>query len=81
MPREVTDEEGTVWNCVRAYAGLNTDGDEKVEEAAKVECAEDLVQVVATPGGGARTVRLDLKSDCEDTLSDEEILDKIREKQ
>jgi hypothetical protein len=80
MPREIRDEEGTVWNCVQAYAGLNGDNEEKAE-AASVEGAEDLVQVIATPSGGAQTIRLELKSDWEESLSDEEILDKIREKQ
>lgn len=78
MPRDVTDEEGTVWNCVQAYAGLNGDAGEKAEAA--VAGGGDLVRVVATPSGGAQTIRLELKNDWETSASDEEILDKIKEK-
>ena len=75
MPREVTDGEGVTWACVQAYGGL-TEGDEN-EEAARVEGAGDLFHVVCTPSGGAQTVRLELKSGWEESLSDEELLKKI----
>jgi hypothetical protein len=80
MSREVTDREGTTWNCVQAYAELAKIDEDKAQEAARVKGKEDLVEVVATPSGGAQTVRLELKSDWEEKASDEEILDKLKER-
>lgn len=76
MPKEINDNNGTIWTLVEAYAGLKGDGEEK-SDAARVEGAPDLVHVVATPSGGAQTVRLQLKSDWEETASDEELLGEI----
>lgn len=73
--REVTDEEGTRWSCVQAYAGLG-EGAEG-EEHARVEGAEELFEVVCTPGGGAQTVRLQLAAAWESDYSDEELLREI----
>jgi hypothetical protein len=79
MAREITDKEGIVWSCIQAYAGLSQDGDEKNDDAARVEGKEDLVYVVCTPTGGAQTVRLELKTDWEDSVSDEDLSAKIEE--
>ena len=46
-PREVTDDEGTSWSCVQAFAGLS-DGDaaqEAAERAAQVRRLRDLAGV------------------------------------
>ena len=75
MPREVTDGDGVTWACVQAYGGLS--GGEENEEAARVEGAGDLFQVVCTPGGGAQTVRLELEGGWEESLSADELLKKI----
>ena len=75
MPREVTDGEGVTWTCVQAYGGLKEGVGN--EEAARVEGAGDLFQVVCTPSGGAQTVRLELEGGWEEGLSDEELLEKI----
>ncbi len=75
MAREVTDEEGVKWSCVQAYGGL-TRGDEN-EEAARVEGEDDLLHVVCTPSGGARTVRLQLRGGWEEEYADEELLREI----
>lgn len=75
MPREVTDGGGVTWACVQAYGGLKDGGEN--EEAARVEGAGDLFQVVCTPSGGAQTVRLELEGGWEESLSDEELLEKI----
>ena len=75
MPREVTDGEGVKWACVQAYGGLSEG--EANEEAARVEGAGDLFQVVCTPSGGAQTVRLELEGGWEESLSDEELLQRI----
>lgn len=79
MPREINDN-GTTWTLAQAYAGLEENSKE-ASDAARVEGAEDLVHVVATPSGGAQTVRLQLKTDWEESLSDEEILKKIKTQQ
>ncbi len=76
MPREIQDGEGTTWSCIQAYAGLSNNSEKR--EAARVEGKADLVEVVCTPSGGAQTVRLQLASDWEDKLSDEELLSEIK---
>ncbi len=76
MPREVQDSENVIWSCVEAYAGLKQKNEEK-SAAAKVEGANDLVYVVCTPSGGEQTLRLQLKSDWEESLSDEDLLREI----
>ncbi len=73
MAREVTDGEGTTWSCVEAYAGLSEEGK---SDAAKVEGA-DRYRVVCTPGGGARSVELELPAGWEEALSDEELVAEI----
>lgn len=77
MPREIQDSENTTWSCVEVYAGLKTESDDKPNEAAKVAGEKDKVYVVATPSGGAQTVRLQLASDWENVLSDEDLLREI----
>lgn len=79
MPREISDKEGTSWTLIEAYAGLKQDGEEK-SDAAQVEGASDRVHVVATPSGGAQTVRLQLASDWEERASDEQLLEEIESK-
>ena len=79
MPREISDDE-TIWSLAQAYAGLKEDGEESVD-AEQVEGTQDLVYVVATPQGGSQTVRLQLKSDWEESLSDEELLEEIKAQQ
>lgn len=76
MPREIQDSEGTTWSCIQAYAGLSNDAEKR--DAARVEDAPHLVEVVCTPSGGAQTVRLQLQSDWENNLSDEELLSEIK---
>ncbi|HEX8197398.1 MAG TPA: hypothetical protein VF571_14485 [Pyrinomonadaceae bacterium] len=76
MPREIQDGEGTTWSCIQAYAGLSNNSEKR--EAARVEGAPDLVEIVCTPSGGAQTVRLKLASDWESKLSDEELLSEIK---
>ena len=80
MAREVTDEEGTVWTAVQAFAGL--DGDEAPDpektEAARVKGAPDRVHVVCTPSGGARSVRVQLPLGWKEDATDGEIAAAIR---
>lgn len=75
MPREVTDREGTTWACVEAYAGLAEGGEGK--NPAPTDRGDGLLEVVCTPSGGARTVRLGLAREWESKLSDEELLREI----
>lgn len=73
MPREVTDGEGTTWNCVEAYAGLSEEGK---SDAARVE-GTDRYRVVCTPSGGAQSVNLELAGGWDEVMSDEELLREI----
>lgn len=78
MPREINDN-GTSWSVAQAYAGLKENSEsDAAADAAKVEGDENLVHVIATPSGGAQTVRLQLKTDWEKSLTDEELLEKIK---
>lgn len=79
--REVQDSENTVWSCVEAYAGLKTETDDEVNQAALVKGTDDKLHVVATPSGGAQTVRLELPLNWETEISDEQLLDEIRKQQ
>lgn len=76
MPREITDGDGITWSCIQAFAGLGNDREKA--DAARVEGSPDQVHVVCTPSGGAKSVRLELPSDWESRLSDDELLDAIR---
>ncbi len=79
--KEIQDSENTTWSCVEAYAGLKTDSDDAPNEAARVKGADDKVYVVATPSGGAQTVRLELPTNWENEFSDEQLLDEIKKQQ
>jgi hypothetical protein len=72
MPREVTDGEGIAWSCIQVFAGLGNDPEKA--EAARVEGSMNRVHVVCTPSGGAKSVRLELPDDWEESLSDEALL-------
>lgn len=76
MTREITDE-GITWSCVQAYTGLSDD--EKLKAAAQANEKRDTYWVVCTPTGGAKSVRLELNNDWENSLSDEELLHKIKQ--
>ena len=77
--REVTDTHHTTWTCVQAYAGLEGKVAEKAAKLAETD--EGLVPVVCTPSGGAQTVRVELKSNWYDDLSDDELQKAIAEAQ
>ena len=73
MPRDVTDDEQTTWSFVQAFAGL---GDSAAAQAAaeRVAEADGKVAVVATPSGGAQSVRLELDPDWESAMDDGALL-------
>lgn len=75
MPREVNGEDGIVWSCVEAYAGLSDEGGS--EAAERVTSGDGKLTVVCTPGGGAKTVRLELPAGWEESLGDEQLLREI----
>jgi hypothetical protein len=79
MPREVTDSEGVTWTCIQAFAGLGSDPGK--DEAARVEGEDDLYEVVCTPDGGARSVRVQLPGQWETGISDEALAALIRKNQ
>lgn len=70
--REVIDQEGTTWTCVQAYAGLNGKNGEKATQLS--ETSDHKVPVVCTPSGGAQSVRLELRQDWLEQLSDNKLL-------
>jgi hypothetical protein len=76
MPREVTDPEGITWTCIQAFAGLGSDPEKA--EAARVEGEGDLYDVVCTPDGGARSVRVQLPGQWETSVPDEALAALIR---
>ena len=76
MTREVTDGDGTAWNCVQAFAGLG-DGAAKARAEALADRAKDAggrVHVVCTPSGGARSVRVELPEAWEDEVANNQLL-------
>lgn len=78
MPRDVTDDEGTTWTAAQAFAGLGGEDDPEKADAARVKGDPDRVHVVCTPGGGARSVRVQLPLGWEETAGDAEIVAAIR---
>ncbi|MFP2907258.1 hypothetical protein ACLESD_19860 [Pyxidicoccus sp. 3LFB2] len=81
MPREVKDGEGITWSCIQAFSGLGGAEEKEKAEAAKVDGARNRYHVVCTPSGGAKSVRVELPGDWEKNLSDEQLLQAIREQQ
>lgn len=75
--REVTDADGTVWTCAQAFAGLGEQSAAAQAAAAKLAGGEGQVAVVATPRGGAQTVRLSLPADWHEALGDAALVDAI----
>ena len=75
MPREINGEDGIVWSCVGAYAGLSDEGGG--EAADRAAAGDEMRTVVCTPSGGAKTVRLELPADWEESLDDERLLREI----
>lgn len=73
MEREVTDDQNTAWSCVQAFAGLggSAEADAAAERAAE---GDGRVAVVATPRGGAQSVRLELPRGWHASMSDEELV-------
>jgi hypothetical protein len=78
MAREVTDDEGIVWTCTQAYAGLGEDA--RMEAAAAAEGAPGKYRVVCTPSGGAQSVELELPGDWEKAVADGDLLAGIQDK-
>jgi hypothetical protein len=76
LQREISDEEGITWTCVQAFAGLGEDAEKA--EAARVEGSSDRYHVVCTPSGGAKSIRLRLPGDWDESFTDEQLLDAIR---
>ncbi|MBD2463708.1 hypothetical protein H6G89_22155 [Oscillatoria sp. FACHB-1407] len=75
MQREITHSDGTTWTCVQAFTGLSDQTEH--QDAAKVKGQEDTYWVVCTPSGGAKSVRLKLSGDWQNTYSDEALLHEI----
>ena len=69
MEREVQDADGVTWKCVQAFAGLSDAAAAK--DAARTDGGR--LQVVCTPSGGARSVRVELPERWE-KLADEKLL-------
>lgn len=76
--REIQDQNNTKWVCVEALSGLS---DNSSEVAEKIQDKNGNVPVVCTPSGGAQTVRINVSSDWDEKLSDEELLAAIGKNQ
>jgi hypothetical protein len=76
VPREIVDDEGVQWSCIQAFAGLGNDPEKA--DAARVAGSGSHVHVVCTPSGGAKSVRLELPENWEETMRDEDLLEAIR---
>lgn len=72
--REVTDQKNTTWTCVQAYSSGFSNGSEVSPE---VKNGNGTVTVVCTPSGGAQTVRLELRLDWLETISDNDLAERI----
>ena len=79
MARDIKDKQGTVWNCVQAYAGLETENESDTPTVSPPKSVGN-TRVVCTPSGGAQSVTLELPANWEDEYSDDEILSKIEHK-
>ncbi|HEX8311232.1 MAG TPA: hypothetical protein VF614_07950 [Chthoniobacteraceae bacterium] len=73
--REVTDNDKTTWTCVQALSGMSKESADEAEE--RLESDSGTVPVVCTPRGGARSVRLELATDWETSVSDDALVEKI----
>jgi hypothetical protein len=73
MQREVTDDAGTVWSVVQAFAGVSESAAAR-EAAERAASRQGFVAVVFTPAGGEQTVRAELPPGWEETASDDELL-------
>jgi hypothetical protein len=76
MAPEVTHSERIVWSCVEAYSALSEEPQHR--EKAQVKGSDDAYWVVCTPAGGAKSVRLQLQGDWENSCSDEALLSSIK---
>jgi hypothetical protein len=66
--REITDGDGTTWSCVQAFSGVGAAGAEAAAE--RVASGDGKVAVVATPRGGAQSVRLELPRGWHESMTD-----------
>ena len=73
MEREVTDGEKTTWSCVQAFSGLGGGGPAAEAAAERVADGDGKVAVVATPRGGAQSVRLELPRGWAEAMGDDEL--------
>jgi hypothetical protein len=76
VAREVQDEAGVRWTCVRAYEGLQRQ--ELAEVAARVE-GTNRFRTVCTPSGGEKSIELELEEGWEESLNDDALLGLIRQ--
>jgi predicted RNase H-like nuclease (RuvC/YqgF family) len=79
IQREVTDQENIRWTCVQAFSATHEKALEKLESMAAKDNGK--ITVVCTPSGGAQTVRLELDKDWEHQISDEELVEAIKNSQ
>lgn len=67
--REIQDNDNVRWQCVEAYSAVA--GSEEILN-------DSMVTVVCTPSGGAQTVRLQLQKGWNESLSDEDLSNRIK---
>ncbi|HYX33940.1 MAG TPA: hypothetical protein VE954_12560 [Oligoflexus sp.] len=69
--REITDRNHVIWQCTQVFSGANP----KLAGRAACLAKEDdgSLSIVCTPSGGEQTVRLQLKEDWYDQMSDDDL--------
>lgn len=70
--REVQDAGNVQWTCVQALTGASGAAAEAAAE--RLEGPDGKVPVVCTPGGGEKSVRVELPQGWEASVSDAELL-------
>jgi hypothetical protein len=78
MPHEISDAEARTWSYVQAFAGFGNDPGKA--NTTRMHGEGGRLDVVCTPNGGAKFVRLDLAGGWEEGMSDGGMLKAVQEK-
>jgi hypothetical protein len=78
MPHEISDAEGRTWSCVQAVVGFGNDPEKA--NTARMHGERGRLDVVCTPNGGAKSVRIDLAGGWEEGMSDGGMLKAVQER-
>ena len=75
--REIRDSENVQWQCVQPLSGSA-----KTEQLSQeiLTTKDSQIEIVCTPSKGAMSVRIEVPIGWENELSDEQLLEKVKEK-